>query len=250
MSQPSGIETAKPKKLNAWDKLLPNQPFNSDQFSGSQSVEQSLYETIMWRSGIASPEGTFHLERSELFTIEEMASNAVALGFLSWLLKLIGARRVLEIGSFVGVSAMYFANALPKDGRVVTIEKFDHFAAIARRNFATNGFADRIELIEGDAHEVLPNVHDRGPFDLAFIDGNKERYADYFRLVEPMMGPSSVIVVDDVFFHGDALSPTPNSEKGRGVRAFLELAARSASWQRASLPLSNGMMLMCRTPAA
>ena len=181
-----------------------------------------------------------------MFTIEQMASNAVALGFLTWLLKLTGAKRVLEIGAFVGVSAMYFADALPPDGRVVTIEKFDHFAGIARRNFAANGLADRIELVEGDAHEVLPTVADRGPFDFAFIDGNKERYADYFRLVEPMMSDRSVIVVDDVFFHGDALSPTPLSEKGRGVRAFLELAASTANWNRAVLPLTNGMMLLCK----
>jgi predicted O-methyltransferase YrrM len=244
------MQTTTQAKLKPWEKLLPNQPFNSDQFSGTGPVEQSLYETIMWSSGISSPERNFKVERSELFTIEEMASNAVALGFLTWLMKLIGARRVLEIGSFVGVSAMYFASALPPGGRVVTIEKFDHFAAIARRNFAANGLAERIELVEGDAHKVLPTLTDRGPFDLAFIDGNKERYADYFRLVEPMMSSRSVIVVDDVFFHGDALSPTPNSEKGRGVRAFLELAANSADWQRAALPLSNGMMLMCKGPAA
>lgn len=238
------------EKLNPWDKLLPNQPFNSDQFSGSGSVEKSLYETIMWSTGLANPEQRFKIERTELFTIEQMASSAVALGFLAWLLKVISAKRVLEIGSFVGVSAMHFADALPADGRVVTIEKFDHFAAIARRNFAANGFEDRIELIDGDAHEVLPTVKDRGPFDFAFIDGNKERYADYFRLVEPMMSPHSIVVVDDVFFHGDALSSEPMSEKGRGVRAFLELAANSPAWQRAILPLSNGMMLMCRTPGA
>jgi predicted O-methyltransferase YrrM len=237
-------------RLNPWDKLLPNQPFNSDQFSGPGSVEQSLYETIMWSTGLASPEQRFKIERTELFTIEQMASNAVALGFLGWLLKLIGAKRVLEIGSFVGVSAMHFADALPADGRVVTIEKFDHFAAIARRNFGANGFEDRIELVEGDAHEVLPTIRDRGPFDFAFIDGNKERYADYFRLVEPMTSPRSIIVVDDVFFHGDALSSAPTSEKGRGVRAFLELAASSEDWHRTVVPLSNGMMLMCKMPPA
>lgn len=239
-------DTVQEKTLHPWDKLLPNQPFNSDQFSGSGSLEQSLYETIMWSTGLAAPEKRFKIESTELFTIEQMASNAVALGFLSWLLKLIGAKRVLEIGAFVGVSAMHFADSLPADGRVVTIEKFDHFAGIARRNFAANGFADRIDLVEGDAHVVLPSVKDRGPFDFAFIDGNKERYADYFRLVEPMMSERSIIVVDDVFFHGDALSPTPTSEKGRGVRAMLELAANSSDWQRAILPLTNGMMLMSR----
>ena len=231
-------------KINPWDKLLPTQAFNSDLYSGDVSIEQSLYETSLWSSGLAAPESNFRIEQTDLFSIEEMASNAVALGFIAWLLQLTRAKRVLEIGTFVGVSAMYFAKAMPPDGRVVTIEKFDHFAAIARRNFAANGFEGRIELVEGDAHEVLPGLRNRGLFDFAFIDGNKERYADYFRLVEPMMAPNGIIAVDDVFFHGDALSANPTSEKGRGVRDFLDLASKATEWRRILLPLSNGLMLM------
>lgn len=234
------------KHINAWDKILPNQAFNSDLFSGSD-VERSLYETILWSSGIRAPEANFEIERTDRFTIEEMASNAVALGFITWLLRLTRAKRVLEIGTFVGVSAMYFAQSLPEDGRVITVEKFDHFAAIARRNFAKNGLDKKIELFEGDAHEVMAGLGSHGPFDFAFIDGNKERYADYFRLAEPMMSPRGIIAVDDVFFHGDALLENPQSEKGRGVRDFLELSANAKNWHRILLPLSNGLMLMFRS---
>lgn len=236
-------------KINPWDKLLPNQAFNSDQYSGTAVLEQALYETVLWASAIQTPKEHLHIEQSNLFSIEEMASNAVALGFITWLLRLMKARRVLEIGAFVGVSAMYFAKALPADGRVVTIEKFDHFAEIARRNFAANGLQDQIDLVDGDAHEVLPTLHDRGPFDFTFIDGNKERYAEYFQLVEPMMSANGVIAVDDAFFHGDALAKKPASEKGRGVRAMLELAAESKDWHRILLPLSNGLLLMVKKPA-
>lgn len=231
-------------KINPWDKLLPNQTFNSDQYSGTPPLEQALYETILWSSAIQTPTDYLHIEQSNLFSIEEMASNAVALGFITWLLRLTKAHRVLEIGAFVGVSTMYFAKALPAEGRVVTIEKFDHFAAIARRNFAANGLENKIELLEGDAHEVLPTLKDRGPFDFAFIDGNKERYAEYFRLVEPMMSINGIIAVDDAFFHGDALSRKPTSEKGAGARAMLELAAGLSNWHRVLLPLSNGLLLM------
>jgi len=234
-------------KLNPWDKLLPNQAFNADQYSGPGSIEQSLYETILWSSAIPVPGTSFRIEQSDRFSIEEMASNAVALGFITWLLQLMKARRVLEIGTFVGVSAMSFAKALPPDGRVVTIEKFDHFAAIARRNFAANGFQGRIDLVEGDAHDVLAKMHDRGPFDFAFIDGNKERYADYFRLIEPLMAAGGVVAVDDAFFHGDALTEKPSTDKGRGVRKFLELAASAKDWRRILLPLSNGLMLMFKS---
>jgi predicted O-methyltransferase YrrM len=233
-------------KIGPWGKLLPNQAYNSDHYSGALPIEQLLYETILKSSGLTAPDTKFRIEQTELFSIEEMASNAVALGFITWLLQLSRARRVLEIGTFVGVSAMHFAAALPADGRVVTIEKFDHFAAIARRNFEANGLKDRIELIEGDAHDVLPNVADRGPFDFAFIDGNKERYADYFRLVEPMMSPTGIVAVDDAFFHGDVLNSKPSSEKGSGVREFLDLAAGATAWKRILLPVTNGLMLMHR----
>jgi predicted O-methyltransferase YrrM len=233
-------------KFFPWEKILPNQTFNADKFTGAGPQERALYEAILRTAGIAAPEASFKIERTDLFTIEEMASSAVALGFLTWLLRLTKARRVLEIGSFVGVSAMYFAQALPTDGRVVTIEKFDHFAGIARRNFAANGFADKIELVEGDAHEVLPRLANRGPFDFAFIDGNKERYVDYFRLIEPMMAPAAIVAVDDAFFHGDALNAIPQTEKGRGVRAMLDMAAQLTSWNRMLVPLSNGMLLMSK----
>lgn len=233
-------------KVNPWDKLLPNQAFNSDQYSGTLPLEQALYETVLWSSAIQTPKEHLKIEQSNLFSIEEMASNAVALGFITWLLQLTKARRVLEIGAFVGVSAMYFAKALPADGRVVTVEKFDHFAAIARRNFAANGLQNKIDLVEGDAHEVVPTLRDRGPFDFAFIDGNKESYAEYFRLVEPMMSANGVIAVDDAFFHGDALAAKPASEKGRGVRAMLELSAELKDWNRILLPLSNGLLLLMR----
>ena len=233
-------------KIAAWEKLLPNQPFNSDQYREAPPIEQALYETILRTSSASAPETNFKIERTDLFTIEEMASNAVALCLLTWILRLISAQRVLEIGSFIGISTMYFAQALPTSGRVFTIEKFDHFATIARRNFVANGLADKIELIEGDAREVIPTLKDREPFDLAFIDGNKERYLDYFRLVEPMMRQKGIIVIDDAFFHGDALNKIPYTDKGRGVKAVLKIAAEMKTWNRILLPLSNGMLLMQR----
>jgi predicted O-methyltransferase YrrM len=237
-------------KIQPWDKLVSNQAFVSDHYAGTLPIEQRLYETILWSSGISAPDKNFRIERTDLFSIEEMASNAVALGLITWLLQLSRARHVLEVGTFVGVSAMHFAASLPADGRVVTIEKFDHFAAIARRNFEANGLQNRIELIEGDAHEVLPTLRGRAPFDFAFIDGNKERYADYFHLIAPMMSPTGIIAVDDAFFNGDVLNPKPHSEKGGGVREFLEAAAGASSWKRILLPLTNGMMLMHRVSPA
>src|SRR5262249_48838956 len=145
----------------------------------------ALYDAICRASGIANPAQEFKLENTDKFTVEEMASNPVNLRFLQVMMRLAGVKRVLEIGAFIGVSAMYFAKALPPGGEVITIEKFDHFAAIARRNFAANGLAERITLIEGDAFEIIERLPKDKLFDMIFIDGNKERYLDYFLKTEP-----------------------------------------------------------------
>ena len=88
---------------------------------------------------------------------------------------------------------MAFATALPSDGRVLTIEKFDHFAEIAIRNFAANGLADKITLVQGDAFEVLGGLDKEDPFDFVFIDGDKERYGEYLRLVEPLLSAEALV---------------------------------------------------------
>lgn len=232
-------------KVRFSDKLLPDQAEHTNYFKGDDYVEH-LYQSICRASGIASPLEEFKLEQTTKFTVEEMASNPVSMRFLQFLMRVAGVKRVLEIGAFIGVSAMYFAKALPPDGKVVTIEKFDHFAEIARRNFAANGLADRIVLHQGDAFEIIGKLPKSEPFDLIFIDGNKERYKDYFVMTEPLLSSRGISLVDDVFFHGDAINPNPTNEKGEGVKAFLDYAATRNDYLRIALPLANGIMLMTR----
>jgi len=224
---------------------LPPSRANCDLFTGAPgSLSQSLYDAIVATSGIAQPHEEFALKLSDRFTVEEMASNPVSLRFLQLLVKMIGARRILEIGAFIGVSTMYFAKALPPGGEVVSIEKFDEFAKICQANFQRNGLADRIRLLVGDAHAVLRTLPGDETFDLIFIDGNKERYADYFHMTEPLLAPGGLIVVDDALFHGDALNAAPTTEKGAGSKALLAAAAAAHGYDRLLMPFANGMMLL------
>jgi caffeoyl-CoA O-methyltransferase len=231
------------KPVNLWDKLLPDQPLNNEYYEG-RDYYRALYELIVSTSGLEAPTKMFKLALSDKVTIEEMASNPVQLRFLELIVRLIGAKRVIEIGAFIGLSAMAMARAMPAGGKLTTIEKFDHFADICRRNFAANGLADRIEVIQGDAFEVIDGLPRDELFDLAFIDGNKERYAHYFEVLEPRVRPGGLILVDDVLFHGDVLNPHPKTEKGEGVKAFMDLAARRTNYLRLALPICNGLMLM------
>lgn len=233
--------------LALWDKILPDQPPNTEFFAGApETYYKALFETIVRASGIRLPLEDFDLELSEKVPYEVMASNAIGLRFLQFLVGLTGARRVFEIGTYIGLSAMAMARALPDGGEVVTVEKFDHFAGIARRNFARNGLADRIRLLEGDAFEVIGDLPRNKSFDIIFIDGNKERYADYFEALEPLLRPGGLAIVDDCLFHGDVLNAKPLTEKGVGVKAFMELAGGCAGWLRLAVPISNGIMLMIK----
>jgi len=233
--------------ISIWEKILPPQPVNNE-FYGEPQGEyyKLLFQTICRSSGIVLPTEQFDLKLSDKVSIEEMASNPIGLRFLGMLVKLTGARRVFEIGTYIGLSALVMAQALPPDGEVVTIEKFDHFAAIARENFARNGLSQKIRLLEGDAFDVIEKMPRTSPFDIIFIDGNKERYAHYFRVMEPLLRPGGLAIIDDSLFHGDVLNRSPRTEKGEGVRAFLDLATDLQGWMRLLVPVSNGIMLMIK----
>ncbi len=228
-----------------WDKLLPDQPLNN-QYYGGKDYYQALYNLIVQTSGLQPPTETFKLTLSNKVTIEEMASNPVQLRFLEFIVRLMGARRIIEIGAFIGLSAMTMARAMPAGGKLVTIEKFDHFADICRRNFEANGLADKIQVSQGDAFELIDALPRDELFDLAFIDGNKERYAHYFEVLEPLVRPGGLIMVDDVLFHGDVLNTPPKTEKGEGARKFMDLAAKRDRYVRLTLPICNGLMLMLK----
>jgi caffeoyl-CoA O-methyltransferase len=228
-----------------WDKMLPDQPEHANLYKGGAFM-QDLFEVVCRSSGIGDPKREFVLEQSDMFSVEEMASNPVAMRFLQFLIKVAGVKRVLEIGAFIGFSTMSFAEALPDDGEVVSIEKFDKFAAICRRNFEKNGLSSKIKLHQGDAFEIIESLPKAELFDLVFVDGNKERYKDYVIKTEPLLSPRGIMIVDDCFYHGDVLNKAPSDAKGVGTKAFMDYAATCARWDRIALPLSNGLFMMVR----
>jgi len=235
--------------MESWQKILPNQEFNANLYNvDGVAIEESIFDLILEVSDLKVPQETFSLETSEIITVEEMASSPVTLGFLQWLIDLRGVRSVLEIGAFIGVSAMYMARALPQDGRVLTIEKFEKFADIALRNFERNQLSDKIELRNGDASDILPDVVGDRRFDLVFIDGHKEAYAEYLDLVVDAVTDRGIVIIDDALFHGDVLNKKATTEKGAGVHAALMRAKEKKNWRLHLLPISNGMLLMTKRP--
>jgi caffeoyl-CoA O-methyltransferase/O-methyltransferase len=235
-------------KPEYFEKFLPTQQLLRNLFSGSdEDLIKQMYRLSTETNGIFSPKQQFEIEESDQFSLVEMGSNPIQLCFLQFLVFLQQPQRVLEIGTFVGISTMFLARALAPGAMIDTIEKYDHFAGIARRNFQRNGLLDRIRLLEGDAFEILGSAREKSQYDFVFLDGNKERYGDYFLLLDPLVRTGGLLVVDDVFFHGDTLQDPPTTEKGRGVYELLKIVRDARQYQRALLPVGNGLLLLRKT---
>ncbi len=112
-------------------------------------------------------------------------------------------KRVLEIGTLVGYSAIRIGRLLPQGAKIICLEREKTYAKIARENFERAGLSDRIEIIVGDAKKSLPKL--TGEFDLVFIDAIKEEYFTYLKLVEPRLHKDSVVVADNVGVFADAM---------------------------------------------
>ncbi|MGK7925263.1 MAG: O-methyltransferase [Spirulina sp.] len=179
-----------------------------------------------------------------------MASGPLILQFLQFLIQATGTKKILEIGTFIGLSAMYFAEALPADGLVVTIEKFADFADIARINFQKNQFEDKIKLIVGDAFKVLKEQDLGNSFDFIFIDGNKEHYGDYLDFAIALLSENGTIVIDNVTFQGDILNSPPKTPKGLGVMNCLEKIKNLSGWDISLIPFNDGLLLLRRSPTS
>lgn len=131
----------------------------------------------------------------------------------------IGAKRILEVGTLGGYSAIWMARALPADGELVTLEIDPKHADVARENIARAKLAARVDVQTGRAIDLLPKLS--GPFDLAFIDANKEDNWDYFQHALRMSRKGSVIIVDNVVREGNVIDPMGDA-RVQGVRKLFD----------------------------
>jgi predicted O-methyltransferase YrrM len=153
--------------------------------------------------------------------------------FLEILVRVSGARSILEIGTLGGYSTIWMARALPAGGRIVTLEFDPHHAQVAGANFQRAGVADRVDLRVGRAIDSLPKLvgTDAAPFDLIFIDADKESYTEYLDWSLKLSRPGTVIVADNVVRDGKVIDPECDDPRVQGIRRF---AARLAAEPRLS----------------
>ena len=152
---------------------------------------------------------------------------------LGLLLRLAGAKQVVEVGTLVGYSSIHIARALGPGGHLWTVEFDPRHAAVARDNLAAAGVADRVTVVVGAGRDVLPTLDGHGPFDAVFIDADKVNYDAYGRWAIAHLRPGGLVLGDNAYLFNELLE---DSDRGRAMRAFHELVAASCDSVCASTP--------------
>ncbi|HTR73028.1 MAG TPA: O-methyltransferase [Solirubrobacteraceae bacterium] len=192
-------------------------------------VDDYIAERLVPEAG----ELDFAIQASDAAGLPPIAVTPSQGKFLELLARLHGAAKILELGTLGGYSTIWLARALPAGGRIVTLESEPRHAEIARENIAKAGFAEVVDIRIGPALETLPALaaEGAGPFDLIFIDADKENYPGYFEWSLKLAKPGTAIVGDNVVRDGAILDPdSPDPITGAtglipGVRSFYDLVS-------------------------
>jgi predicted O-methyltransferase YrrM len=155
------------------------------------------------------------------------------------------ARRVLEVGTATGYSALWLARALPADGRVVTIDVDAERIAQARAFWTQAGVSERVETVCGPALAMLPTL--RGPFDLLFLDALKEEYQGYLDAALPLLRPGALVLVDNVLWKGK-VARGEHDEETDALRAFNAATLSNPALTGVVLPLGDGVLYAVYEP--
>ena len=168
------------------------------------------------------------LQASEKGGLPEIEVSPSYGKLLFLLAKMIGARRILEIGTLGGYSTIWMARSLPKDGRLISLEFDPKHADVARKNIEHAGFAKNVEVRVGKALDSLPKIEaaGEGPFDLIFLDADKPNNPAYFEWALKLSRKGSLIVADNVVRLGQLIDGKSTDPSVKGVRHFMEVIAR------------------------
>ena len=158
---------------------------------------------------------------------------------------LLRPRRILEIGTFTGYSALCLAEGLSPDGELITVDCNEELEDFARSFFDRSPFAERIRMVIGDAQQVVPGLD--GDFDLVFIDGDKAEYLDYFALAAPRVRPGGVLLADNVLWNGKVVAPvSPGDKDTAAIREFNRRLADDPRFETVLLPVRDGLTVARR----
>ena len=176
-------------------------------------------------------------ETYEKLEIPHMTTGRVEATLLKLLARLVGARRILEIGTFGGYSALSMAEALPQEGALVTCEMDPVAIAFAQKYFSQSPHGKKITLLEGPALDSIKTLP--GTFDMAFIDADKVNYCNYYEAILPLIRQGGLIAVDNVLWSGRVLDPKDESDKA--IHQFNERVVQDNRVESVLLTVRDGL---------
>ncbi|MBO5013675.1 MAG: O-methyltransferase [Paludibacteraceae bacterium] len=208
----------------------------------------------------SSPESTVLQQITRSTHLEvinpRMLSGHVQGRVLSMLSQMIRPKRILELGTFTGYSALCLAEGLTEDGKLITVEHNDELEDSIRRNLALSPLGEKIELVIGDAKEAMRRLGDKARderreakgaevFDLVFIDADKKEYCDYLDLVLPLMRAGGWILADNTLWDGHIIEAAYDKDKQTvALRAFNDKVAQDERLEKVILPLRDGLTII------
>jgi predicted O-methyltransferase YrrM len=199
-----------------------------------------------YAESLSSPEDDLLKEVND-FTLKnhseyQMLSGHLQGKLLEMLSCMIRPRRILEIGTFTGYSALCLAKGLTDDGILHTIELREKDADRAKEFFKKSGFGAKIVSHTGNAKDIIPVLNET--WDLVFIDADKTGYIDYFNLVLPALRQNGFIFADNIFFHGQVLEEPVSGKNAKAIKAFNEFIAARNDIEKVAVTLRDGLYLI------
>lgn len=166
--------------------------------------------------------------------------------FMQLLVRLMGAKRCIEVGVFTGYSSLSVALALPADGHILACDVSEEFTAVARRYWKEAGVASKVELILAPALATLDarlKAGEAGSYDFAFIDADKANYGGYYERILKLLRPGGLVLVDNVLWSGAVIDKKDKSEDTAAIRAFNEALQKDERVDVSMLPVGDGLTL-------
>lgn len=167
--------------------------------------------------------------------------------FMQLMLRMLNAKKVLELGTFTGYSALAMALALPDDGELITCDVSTEWTDIAKPFWAEAGVTDKITLKLGDAKTTLANLLEHqaaGTFDFIFIDADKANYSDYYEAALKLIAPGGVIAIDNVLWKGEIINPLDTRTQTRAIQALNQTIKQDERVHKSLLPIADGLFLV------
>ena len=174
----------------------------------------------------------------------QMASGHLQGRMLKMLVRMIRPRRLLELGTFSGYSALSMAEGLEDGAELHTVEGFDELEDFLRQWIGGSPWADRIHLHIGDALDIVPRMD--MVWDMVFVDADKRHYADYYRMLMPRIRPGGYLIADNTLWYGHVLEQHPRESdlQTRGIQAFNDMVAADPHVEKVILPLRDGLTVI------